>query len=74
MFTALNLDPAAGTRTCQAVDTGHVHGSRPCPSRATVHCRRNGEDVCERHETGHAARTRCGQGEHEAIPTLVHSA
>ncbi len=74
MFNSLNVHPATHARVCQAVDAGHVHGTMPCYSRATVHCRHNGADVCERHESGHAARIGCGQGEHEPIPTLVLSA
>jgi hypothetical protein len=74
VLNALNIDPATLARVCQQVDAGHVHGTMPCHTRATVHCRRNGEDVCDRHESGHASRTGCGQGEHEPIPALVLSA
>ncbi len=71
MFSVLNTNPATHSRMCQSVDVGHVHGTVPCRARATVHCLRNGEDVCQRHESGHVVRTRCGQGEHEQIPVLV---
>jgi hypothetical protein len=65
-----NIDPVGRARVCQDVDAGHVHGTVVCRARATIHCRRNGQDVCPRHESGHAARTGCGQGEHEPLPVL----
>jgi hypothetical protein len=68
VFATLSVDPGSRTRLCQELDAGHVHGDMPCNRPASVHCRRSGEDVCERHESGHAARTLCGQGEHELIP------
>lgn len=74
MFATLVIDPAAHVRACQDVDYGHVHGDVPCSRPAAVHCRRSGEDVCARHESGHAARTGCGQGDHEAIPGGVDAA
>lgn len=74
MFAALNVDPISHSRTCQEVDAGHVHGTMPCTRPATVHCRRSGENVCGRHENGHAARTHCGQGEHEPIPVRMVTA
>jgi len=71
MFATLLVDPITAARACQAVDAGHVHGTMPCNQAAAVHCRRSGEDVCARHESGHATRTGCGQGEHDPIPALV---
>jgi hypothetical protein len=70
VFTTLIVDPVSLVRVCQDVNAGHVHGTVPCSNPAAVHCRRSGTDVCERHESGHAARTNCGQGEHEVIPVL----
>jgi hypothetical protein len=68
VFATLIIDPITPVRVCQDVDYGHVHGDVPCTTAAAIHCRRSGEDVCARHESGHAARTGCGQGDHEAIP------
>lgn len=68
MYQMPIAEPGTRTRRCQTVDKGTLHGALPCNARASVHCLRTGEDLCTRHESGHTARVRCGQGEHTRLP------
>jgi hypothetical protein len=68
MYQMPVAEPHTGTRLCQTIDRGQVHGAFPCNAHAVVHCLRTGEDLCRRHEPEHSARVACGQGEHMDVP------